>query len=246
MDFLTALGQLRDPMNWVLYAPPAVLVLALSSLLAGWLKLKKGIRTNYTRKVFHIMNFTYAAIIYLVGSTVAVVIYGGFGLGAMVVCYLLKDGNILLEGIAREQDEPHRRLYVIVPFAATAIAGILDNSFFTRFAVVGYLVSGWGDAAGEPVGVRWGKHRYNVPSMAGVKCTRSVEGSLGVFVTSVMGAFIALQISRVPVLPSIPIALAAAGVATLVEAFSSHGLDNFTVQMSATITAAAVAMAGGL
>jgi len=192
------------------------------------------------------MNFTYAAIIYLVGSTVAVVIYGGFGLGAMVVCYLLKDGNILLEGIAREQDEPHRRLYVIVPFAATAIAGILDNSFFTRFAVVGYLVSGWGDAAGEPVGVRWGKHRYNVPSMAGVKCTRSVEGSLGVFVTSVMGAFIALQISRVPVLPSIPIALAAAGVATLVEAFSSHGLDNFTVQMSATITAAAVAMAGGL
>jgi len=34
MDFLTALGQLRDPMNWVLYAPPAVLVLALSSLLA--------------------------------------------------------------------------------------------------------------------------------------------------------------------------------------------------------------------
>jgi len=246
MDFLTALGQLRDPMNWALYAPPAVLVLALSSLLAGWLKLKKGIRTNYTRKVFHIMNFTYAAIIYLVGSTVAVVIYGGFGLGAMVVCYLLKDGNILLEGIAREQDEPHRRLYVIVPFAATAIAGILDNSFFTRFAVVGYLVSGWGDAAGEPVGVRWGKHRYNVPSMAGVKCTRSVEGSLGVFVTSVMGAFIALQISRVPVLPSIPIALAAAGVATLVEAFSSHGLDNFTVQMSATITAAAVAMAGGL
>jgi phytol kinase len=241
MDFLTALGQLRDPMNWALYAPPAVLVLALSSLMAGWLKLKKGIRTNYTRKVFHIINFTYAAIIYLVGSTVAVVIYGGFGLGAMVICYLLKDGNILLEGIAREQDEPHRRLYIIVPFAATAIAGILDNSFFTRFAVVGYLVSGWGDAAGEPVGVRWGKHRYNVPSMAGVKCTRSVEGSFGVFVSSVVGAFIALQISRVPVLPSIPIALAAAGVATLVEAFSSHGLDNFTVQMSATITAAAVA-----
>jgi phytol kinase len=246
MDFLTALGELRDPMNWAFYAPPAMLVLALSALLAGWLKLKKGVKTNYTRKVFHIINFTYAAMIYLVGSTVAVVIYGGFGLGAMLVCLFLKDGNILLEGIAREQDAPHRKLYLIVPFLATAIAGIIDNSLFTRFAVVGYLVSGWGDAAGEPVGVRWGKHRYKVPSMAGVKCTRSIEGSIGVFAASVIGAFIALQISRIPLLPSIPIAFAAAGVATLVEAVSSHGLDNFTVQISATVIAFSCALAGGL
>jgi len=26
--------------------------------------------------------------------------------------------------------------------------------------MVGYLVGGLGDAAGEPVGTRWGKHRY--------------------------------------------------------------------------------------
>lgn len=246
MDFLTALGELRDPMNWAFYAPPAMLVLALSALLAGWLKLKKGVKTNYTRKVFHIINFTYAAMIYLVGSTVAVVIYGGFGLGAMLVCLFLKDGNILLEGIAREQDAPHRKLYLIVPFLATAIAGIIDNSLFTRFAVVGYLVSGWGDAAGEPVGVRWGKHRYKVRALFGVQCTRSLEGSLGVFAVSWAGAFIALLIAQVAWLPAVPISLAAAGAAALVEAVSSHGLDNLTVQITATAVAFGCALAAGL
>ena len=246
MDFLTALGQLREPMNWAFYAPPAVAVLSLSALLAGYLKVKQGIKTNYTRKVFHIMNFTYAAIIYLIGSTVAVVIFGGLGLIAMVVCFFLKDGNILLEGLAREQDRPHEKFYLIVPFLATAVAGIIDNSFFTRFAVVGYLVSGWGDAAGEPVGVRFGKHRYKVPSMGGISCTRSIEGSLGVFVASVIGALVALHISRVPLLISIPLAFVVAGAGTLIEAVSSHGLDNFTVQMGATVVAFGGALSLGL
>lgn len=246
VDFITALGEMAYPMNWLYYAPPALLVLALSSFLAGYLKLKKGVKTNYTRKVFHVINFTYAAIIFLIGGTVAVLIFGAFGIGAMVVCMILPEGHILLEGLAREQDEPHRKLYIILPFIATAIAGILDNQFFTRFAVVGYLVSGWGDAAGEPVGVRWGKHRFKVPSLFGVECTRSIEGSVGVFVCSLIGAMIALHIAAVPAPLSIPIALFAAGGGTMVEAYSSHGLDNFTVQLSSTVFAYVGALATGL
>jgi len=155
----------------------------------------------------------------------------------MIVCLFLKDGHILLEGIAREQDAPHRKLYVIVPFVATAIAGIIDNSLVPRFAVVGYLVSGWGDAAGEPVGVRWGRHKYKVSALYGVSCTRSIEGSIGVFVASAVGATIALIIAAIPFPIAIPIALAAAGAATLVEAVSSHGLDNLTVQVTACMVA---------
>jgi len=246
MNFVEAVAGLQDPLNWLYYGPPAALSLALGAYLAGWLKLRKGVRTNYTRKVFHIMNFTYAALIYLVGSTTAVVLFGGLGIGAMLVCIFIKDGNILLEGIAREQDAPHRKFYVIVPFLATAIAGIIDNSLIPRFAVVGYLVSGWGDAAGEPVGARWGKHRYKVMSLFKVSCTRSIEGSIGVFCASLAGAYIALMIAAVPPLPAVPLALLVAGAGTLVEAVSSHGLDNLTVQMAAAFAAYGGALALGL
>jgi phytol kinase len=246
MDFAEAVAGLADPMSWLLYAPPAALVLALAALFAGWLKLRKGIRTSYTRKVFHITCFTYAAGIYIFGSTTAVVLFGGLGIGAMLISLFLKDGNMLLEGIAREQDAPHRKFYMIVPFIATAVAGVLDNTLIPRFAVVGYLVSGWGDAAGEPVGARWGRHRYKVWSLLKVSCTRSVEGSIGVFVASMAGAYIALMIAAVPPVPAVPLALMVAGAAALVEAVSSHGLDNFTVQMTAAFAACGGALALGL
>ena len=246
MDFIGALWGLLEPRNWLLFAPPAVAVLGLGALLAGWLKLKKGVKTNYSRKVFHLLNFTYAAVIYVIGGTVAVLIFGGLGIGAMIIAMFLKDGNILLEGLAREQDAPHRKLYVIVPFIATAVAGVLDNILMPRFAVVGYLVSGWGDAAGEPVGVRWGRHRYKVRALWGVACTRSLEGSAGVFAVSWAGAFVALLIARVAWLPAIPISLAAAAAAALVEAVSSHGLDNLTVQMTAAAVAFGCVWAAGL
>ncbi|MBM4248707.1 MAG: hypothetical protein FJ149_04615 [Euryarchaeota archaeon] len=246
MDFTGALSGLLDPQNWVLFGPPSVAVLGLGALLAGWLKLRRGVRTNYTRKLFHVLCFSYAAGIFVIGGTVAVLVFGGLGIGAMIVALFLKDGNILLEGLAREQDAPHRRFYVVVPFIATAVAGVLDNLLVPRFAVVGYLVSGWGDAAGEPVGVRWGRHRYRVRALWGVECTRSLEGSLGVFLVSWAGALIALQIAAVPWPPALPISLLSAAAATLVEAFSSHGLDNLTVQMTASFVAYGSALAAGL
>jgi hypothetical protein len=67
-----------------------------------------------------------------------------------------------------------------------------------------------------------------------------------VFFVSWVGAFIALQIAAVPWLAAIPISLAAAGAAALVEAVSSHGLDNLTVQVTATAVAFGCAVAAGL
>lgn len=246
MDLLGALPGLLDPLNWLYFAPVSIAMLATTALVAGWLRVKKGMRVNYTRKVFHISNFTFAALAYMFGGTIAVLFFGGMGIGAMLVAMFLRDGNILLEGIAREQDAPHRRFYLIVPFMATAVAGAVDSWLVQSFAVVGYLVSGWGDAAGEPVGARWGRHRYRVRALWGVDCTRSVEGSIGVFAASWVAAFVGLHIAGVAWLPAIPMSLAVAGAAALVEAVSSHGLDNLTVQMTAAFVAFGLALAGGL
>jgi phytol kinase len=141
--------------------------------------------------------------------------------------------NPLFLALARPRDEPHRRTFILVPLLTTAVGGVLTNVFFPRYAYIGYLVCGWGDAAGEPVGKRWGRHRYNVPSMRGVPAQRSVEGSLAVFLVGSIAAMIGLHAGTGASFSTIVMLGSAAGiVASLVEAISTHGLDNFTIQVA--------------
>jgi phytol kinase len=138
--------------------------------------------------------------------------------------------------LARDTDRPHRSLFILVPLATTAIGGLASALLTGPYAVVGYLVSGWGDAAGEPVGARWGKHEYRVPSLAGVGATRSLEGSAAVFMVGWGGATVALWGLAQPSQAAL-VGLACAAVGALVEAVSNHGLDNLTVQVAASGTA---------
>jgi phytol kinase len=119
----------------------------------------------------------------------------------------------------------------------TALGGGISNLVFGKFAYIGYFVGGWGDAVGEPVGTKWGKHKYRVPSLLGVKATRSVEGSFSVFFTGAFVAFFALVAAGYPPLKAGYAAVACGLVGAVVEAFSSHGLDNLTIQVAATATA---------
>jgi hypothetical protein len=43
-----------------------------------------------------------------------------------------------------------------------------------ELALVGYLVTGWGDAVGEPVGVWIGRHRFRVLSLTGIPSERPI------------------------------------------------------------------------
>ena len=123
----------------------------------------------------------------------------------------------------------------------TALGGVVSNLAFPAYAFVGYLVCGWGDAAGEPVGTRWGRHRYRVPSMGGVKSTRSLEGSAAVFAAGTIASVIALLASGMPAFAAAAIAVGAGLAGALVEAISTHGLDNFTVQVAASAAAHVIA-----
>jgi phytol kinase len=142
-------------------------------------------------------------------------------------------GHPLYEAIAREQDAPHRTYYIVVPYFATLVGGLASNLLFGHAAVVGYLVGGLGDAAGEPVGTRWGRHRYPVPGLGAVRTTRSVEGSLAVLAASLVAA--AAGVALGPQLHFTPRSFAAlpvvAAACALVEAASPHGWDNLTMQL---------------
>ena len=51
------------------------------------------------------------------------------------------------------------------------------------YAAVGYLVAGWGDAVGEPVGTRFGRHPYRVPfTRRRARGPHASKGSMAVFV----------------------------------------------------------------
>jgi len=197
----------------------------------------RDVRVAYTRKIFHFGVFSGAALTHTLwglagtnayGSAVALLVLGAVARG---------DGDPFYEALARDSDRPKRALFVIVPLVTTAVGGVASAWLAGPYASVGYLVAGWGDAIGEPVGGRWGRHPYRVPSLGGVPAVRTLEGSLGVFSASCIAAGAALwgMGTAGPVLAG---AVACAAVGTAVEAVSHHGTDNLTIQVAVSLTAA--------
>lgn len=217
----------------LLGGPPAFGWAFLALWAAGAAKRKWTLKTGYSRKLFHFAIFTTAAVVQMVAGTPALCLVGA--MTTLVIFYAVSrgDGHVMYEAIAREKDAPWRTYYILVPYVATFLGGVTSNVWFGSAAFVGYLVTGVGDALAEPVGTKWGKHQYRAPTLTGVRATRSLEGSLAVFVVSI-GAFILATMLLHPEglsVFAILRTLVLAAVCTLVEAVSPHGWDNFTLQL---------------
>ena len=221
----------------ILVGGPVGFLWALACLwFAGVMKRNKGLRTGYTRKIFHFLIFFSVALVQWRWGTPIVCLFGGMTSCVVFLAIILGPGNLLYEAMAREKDEPHRTHYIIVPYFATLIGGLLGNILFGPVAVVGYLVTGLGDAVGEPVGTKFGKHQYRVPSLTSVKAVRSWEGSAAVLTMCLLAITLGIALSpelgfshsslwMIPLL-----ALISAGT----EAISPHGWDNLTMQVVPT------------
>ena len=214
---------------------PILVISIAAALLAGRMK-QKGVRTPYTRKTFHFVIFSLAGILQYYYGLKAVSLLGGIVFIMVVIAVVVGDKWWFYKALARETDAPHEKKFIILPLLATATGGVLSNIFFPATAYIGYFVGGWGDAIGEPVGTRWGKHRYTVPTLFGVRATRSLEGSTAVMLLSALIAGFCLYHT-----PAFNLSLGTSffyglicGVAAAsVEAISSHGLDNLTMQVCA-------------
>ena len=229
---------------------PGIIVLAgLFSLLwaycclcfAAYLKRDRGLNTGYTRKIFHVLVFLSVIAVQTLFGFVAVCLLGTMVSLVILYAVLRGPGNRLYEALAREQDFPYRTYYIVLPYFATLIGGVVSNFFFGPLCIIGYLVGGLGDAVGEPVGTRWGKHRYVVPAFGKAPATtRSYEGSFAVLIVSLAALFLAFAITpelhlnakAAIVLPGIALAC------TVTEAVSPHGWDNTPMQILPTLLAA--------
>jgi phytol kinase len=240
MDFAVAFLEraLPDLKLVLILAPPSLVYALVGGIFSGWLRTKKQVQTAYTRKVFHFCIFTMAGILHLSLGLPAVVVFGSCVSLCVLYAVCRGRGYPFYEAMARPQDEPHRSFFILIPMLTTLIGGGLANLLFPAYAYVGYFVGGWGDAVAEPVGARWGKHRYKVPSLLGVPATRSLEGSLSVFLAGTVIGVIALFAGGVSFSQAVFVGLACGTAGTLVEAVSSHGLDNLTIQVAAAAAAA--------
>jgi phytol kinase len=207
-----------------------------SGFLAGSLKRYAGWKTGYTRKTLHFLIFFTAVGLHFWGGMPAVNILG-LGMGIFVLLSVKAgDGNFFFESMAREKDSPRRGYFILVPYLTTAAGGLISNFLFAGCAVVGYALCGAADAIAEPVGVRFGKHKYKVSSLKKVQVAeRSLEGSLSVFVVSlVLSLAFFVFLYHLPIEKAILSSLILSTALVFVEAFSFHGADNLTIQVAAS------------
>ena len=198
---------------------------------------RRGVRVPYTRKTFHFGIFSCAAVVHAIWGLPGTNAYGGVVALAVLVAVVRGEGDRLYDALARETDRPHRTLFIVVPLVTTALGGLASALLAGPYASVGYLVGGWGDAVGEPVGTRWGRHPYRVPSLLGVPARRTLEGSAAVLGVGWIAATVALIPLVGPLGLAVGVGLACGVAGALVESVSNHGLDNLTVQLAASLTA---------
>jgi phytol kinase len=116
--------------------------------------------------------------------------------------------------------------YAISLTIIAPIAMLLGRNWVAAAAI---MLMAWADGLADPIGRRYGTHRYRI-----VGSTKSIEGSLGFFIVGFLAVAATLTFfgafSSLPLGFNIPIfSLAIAALGTLIEAISPAGSDNLTV-----------------
>ncbi|UCH13102.1 MAG: hypothetical protein JSV22_08280 [Bacteroidales bacterium] len=220
---------------WLIYFPVSFISGIFFGWLSGYLKFRYKLKTGYSRKIFHFLVFTTAGVIGITGGFEAVQVFGT-AIG-IIVGYAVLRGykSKLFHAVARPGDKPYERFYVIVPFIMTALGGVVSSIAFGKYAVIGYITTGWGDAVGEPAGTRWGRHKYRVLTFTGIRAYRSIEGSIAVFIASLTGCLLISFIGfHLPVKAVLFTSLLTALTTIVVEAITFHSIDNLTIQVIST------------
>jgi len=133
----------------------------------------------------------------------------------------------------RQPRNPHNLGTVYFPISLSILVILTwhDSPVFAEAAPyiggLGILAMGYGDGLAALVGTRSGRRKYNI-----LGTTKSLEGSLAMFIGSLVPIFILLMLgAQLGFLPALAYAVALATLATLVEAITPWGLDNLTVPL---------------
>ena len=217
--------------------------------IGGLLVLKKGIKVNYTRKINHfsLLFIPYLLDLILKKSNASAgnesmegdILFSALGLGLGLLFLLLflkpfrsriKILEIAFLSIDRPEDRPHTLLWITTQSAASFLVMIPFSTYLMAIGrmdlvFIVMLINGFGDGLAEPVGIRFGKHKYKTYALfTKKKYVRSIEGSACVFIASIIVILVHIAsfttIQLIVALITIPICM------TLAEAFAPHSWDN--------------------
>lgn len=241
---------------WTLELIKFAVLLGLSYGL-GLAVLNAGVKVNYTRKVIHF--FLFFLPVYLESLLPYDVNFGSIlvsgALFLLTIALMIRPirsrsrlFNTAFAAIDRPEDRPHTLLWLSTQAMATfpilcIMLYLLAQYERTDLIYITVVTAGIGDGLAEPVGVRFGRHKYATRALfSDRKYTRSYEGSACVFFSGILACLLLKgQMSTTELalaLLIIPIAM------TLAEAFSPHTWDSpFLYLIGGTTTAITIELA---
>ena len=167
---------------------------------SGNLVYYKGVKVNYTRKINHFALFfipMFLEYIFPADQSIESILIGIFFAVGGLIIYIepLRNKSKIIERMFLSFDRPEDRPNTLLWLSTQIIVGyliIIPTTIY--FFKIGYgelillpiLVNGIGDGLAEPVGVRFGRHKYSTYALfSKKKYERTIEGSACVFFTSI-------------------------------------------------------------
>ncbi len=198
-----------------------------------------SVRVNYTRKIMHfalfflpqflLSFFPYQSSVFtgIFNATLTMAVLGLFiqPLRNNIVLF-----NTMFKSIDRPEDRPYTLLWLTTQFLASYLVLMpliyyLNQHQLRDLLYIPILIIGLGDGLAEPVGVRFGRHKYSTRAIFSSRSyTRSIEGSLCVFVVSLITI---ISYRELFTLTQLTVALTIIPLLmTLTEAISPHTWDS--------------------
>ena len=231
--------------NFILFQLSILASLFTIQYSTGLLVRHMSIKVNYTRKINHFALFFVPVFLRSVfpHEPTFLRFITGCVIGTLILFIYIESIRIRIPAVAtmflsfdRPEDRPNTLWWLFTQILAGYIILIPAVIIFVQNGLAGLiwlplLIIAFGDGLAEPIGIRFGRHKYETYAFfSKKKYVRSLEGSACVFLASIIlvivfrSSFTQLQFIMALIL--IPFLM------TLVEAFSPHTWDTPTLNLA--------------
>lgn len=187
--------------DFIIHEVPKIILIWVGMYALGNLVFYKNVKVNYTRKIGHFSIF------FIPMFFEAYLPYERSGLTSLLVLFsvILTYGIFLAHNkipvvkraflaIDRPEDRPHTLLWFYTQFLACtlilipiAVASAFMGIGWAKINILVLSLASIGDGLAEPIGVRFGKYKYETRALfTKKKYYRTLEGSAAVFFASVL------------------------------------------------------------
>lgn len=199
------------------------------------------IKINYTRKINHVITWSFPFIMDFIIqvdediiSTLWNVFFAMSGFIIMMKPSRKYDCtgifNLIHSTLDRPEDRPNTLKWLVLQAFGVGVIVVPFSILWeywdvSDFVIIPLIILTFGDGLAEPIGVKFGKHKYKVTGLCTTQTyTRSLEGSSMVFLTAVI--IVSIFYNEFSTAEFIANIILVPIVSTLFEAISPHTLDN--------------------